>query len=496
MKIFRWMYLSPPCHQPRRPGRSYEDRVYSASNELLQRKLTEYQVSGPQSNGYGAATRDMRPKREVSVVFEPGQSNALVQLSETLYDTNGDPAYFPELNAKQSKSYHYKVLDSGAAQSSTIETIAAMFSTSDISTVTEIDYLYDANYKARNITGVVTETRIMDAGGNVKAKSQIAYDEITNYPLLTDVSSTRWEDPNTNYRGSVTTTRSWSDIANNLFVETHAQYDRLGNMRKSWDAIGNLSQIEYSSVYDHAYPTKTISAVPDSSGANGSDAAFESSVTYDYNTGLPLTSTDANGQTTPMEYDDALLRPTKVTAPNGHQTITVYGAGKSESTRFVKTRTQIDETNWKEAYSWFDGLGRAYKSQSVDGQSGDVFTETLFDSVGRRWKTSNPYRSGETVYWTENFYDTAGRPYKVKTADNAEVETAYSLATSGSCLGSVVTVEDQADKQRRSITNALGQLCRVDEPTTAGLGAIDAPNQPTNYGFDTLNNLTTVNQGV
>jgi RHS repeat-associated protein len=200
-----------------------------------------------------------------------------------------------------------------------------------------------------------------------------------------------------------------------------------------------------------------------------------------------------------MEYD-AVLRPKKVTAPNGHQTISEYGTPATNgqlaaNQRFVKVRTQIDATNWKEGYTWFDGLARTFKSQSVEA-SGDVFVETEYDSFGRLWKTSNPYRANETVYKTENFYDTAGRIYKVKTADGAEVETFYSLATTGANIGTVVTVEDQANKPRRSLTNALGQLVRVDEPNDSSqLGAIDAPNQPTYYVYDTLNNLTTVKQG-
>ena len=117
--------------------------------------------------------------------------------------------------------------------------------------------------------------------------------------------------------------------------------------------------------------------------------------------------------------------------------------------------------------------------------------------MGRPKKATNPYRSNETVYWTESFYDSLGRVTKIKTPDNAEVNTAYSLATTGSQIGTAVTVTDQARKQRRSIANALGQLKRVDEPTdTGGLGAIDNPNQYTAYSYDILNNLTTVNQGV
>jgi len=56
------------------------------------------------------------------------------------------------------------------------------------------------------------------------------------------------------------------------------------------------------------------------------------------------------------------------------------------------------------------------------------------------------------------------------------------------------TVEDQAAKVRRSITNALGQLTRLDEPTSTGLGSVTAPTQPTVYTYDVLNNLLTVTQ--
>ncbi len=58
------------------------------------------------------------------------------------------------------------------------------------------------------------------------------------------------------------------------------------------------------------------------------------------------------------------------------------------------------------------------------------------------------------------------------------------------------TVTDQANKQRRSISNGLGQLIRIDEPTAGGLGPVTSPYQATSYVYDTLNNLTTVNQGA
>lgn len=48
---------------------------------------------------------------------------------------------------------------------------------------------------------------------------------------------------------------------------------------------------------------------------------------------------------------------------------------------------------------------------------------------------------------------------------------------------------------RRSMTDALGHLVRVDEPNSAGqLGDVSNPNQPTNSAYDALNNLLQVQQ--
>jgi RHS repeat-associated protein len=506
----------PYGYSDAKTGRSYEDRVYdsSSSHNLIRKNLTEYTTTGALAGGFAEATRDMRPAKQVSIIFEPGDSYALASMTETVYDSSGnsDPAYFSSLNAKQTKKYDYVVVSASTAVTADISTAIGWFSSATPAVVTEMDYLYDSNYKARNIAGLVSETRVKDSAGNVKAKSQITYDGAS---LLDESESTRWENPSTNYRGLVTKTRSWYDIANNLYIDTQAQYDLMGNVRYSWDGKGNLSQVEYSSTYDHAYPTKTISPIPDTNGTYGLDVELETTTTYDLNTALPLTVTDPNGAVTSMEYDDPLLRPTKVTTGYGTalaaETVTEYGTGTNASTRWVKVRSQIDATNWKEAISWFDALGRGIRTQNIDPESGDVFTLTCYDDMGRISKTSNPFRGYSStthncattngtsdIYWTSNTFDSAGRPWKVTAPDGAEVETTYGLAsTSGYLLGSVVTVEDQAGKLRRSITNALGQLKRVDEPNGSNaLGALTAPNQDTTYAYDLLNNLTAVTQGA
>jgi RHS repeat-associated protein len=512
-------------------GMEKETQMLDSDGVMRSRKLFEWEVTTAGNPAeYGVPERNARLRRQISLVFEPNETGALATMTETIYETPGqagaptDEGYFAALNSRETKTYHFVAINAATAQAATPATAAGWFTGQTPATTSVTEYLYDANYMARGFVGMAKTTSLKDVSGTVKAKTEISYDEsaysLPSTGTMPAAAANSWLDPVTELgatvgskRGLPTTVKSWHDIAGNAFVTTHSFYDQYGNTRKSRDGNGKEAETEYDDDYAFAYPTLVRTPIPDPSGQHGSNAAFTATTDYDYNTGLVTSTTDANGQTTVMSYKDPvsnvadpLLRIRKVTAPNGHQTITVYGAGTTAATRFVKVETQIDETRWKEGYTWFDGLGRTVKTQSVDS-SGDVFVETEYDNMGRAKKTTNPYRTGETIYWTENFYDDLGRITKVKTPDNAEVETFYSLATTGAQIGTVVTVEDQANKQRRSITNALGQLTRVDESletrdavtglvTSMTLGAIDNPAQPTYYGYNTLGKMVKVAQGA
>jgi RHS repeat-associated protein len=168
----------------------------------------------------------------------------------------------------------------------------------------------------------------------------------------------------------------------------------------------------------------------------------------------------------------------------------------------VKTRTQVDAVNWAESTTFMDGLGRTIKTQTKDSQ-GDVFTETQYDNMGRITKTSNPYRDGEEKQWIETVYDEAGRVKEVispKIANEAilaKIKSEYSFATTGNEIGIVIVGINQAGKKGRSITNALGQIIRVDELNDAGdLGPIDNPTQPTYYKYNPQGQMVKVTQGL
>ncbi len=320
----------------------------------------------------------------------------------------------------------------------------------------------------------------------LKAQSEVKYDEAA-YPLLTYGVVTGWNSPGTPGRGLGTTSRSWLD-SNNTWLETHAQYDQCGNVRNAWDAKGNQSQVEYASVNAFAYPTLTRTAVPDPSGQHGSATALVSTSVYDFASGAVVSTTDANNQTTTMEYAafdvlsnaNTLRRLTKVNRPDGSWS--AYGYNDDPAGLSVLTRTSLDSARSLEATTYFDGLGRVWRSAHSEGAT-SIFADTQYDALGRVWKTSNPYRSGDTVLWTTTGYDTLSRVVSVTTPDGAIVSTVYSA--------NQVTVTDQAGRQRKSVSDALGRLTQVYEAPNDL-----AYNYLTSYAYNVLDDLASVSQGA
>jgi RHS repeat-associated protein len=427
------------------------------------------------------------------------ESNPRVTSEESIiYDENGNGIsitatmeYEGDLNQKETplltkKSSQYKFVPVGSALPATPERVS------------ETQYLQsDPNipqdrkdiYKSLNMVGMATSSVVKDGSGNIVSRSEMSYDESVYSPSI--------------WHGNPTTSRVWDSTKGNhdnssAYIATHAKFDTYGNLTESTDAKGNVSTTEYDATYNYAFPTKVTTPIP-SDGVSGSNTAFITTMVYDPTTGLPISTTDANGLETRIEYDATTLRP--IRTKNYYQNSQVGGTSETvyndvPNNYQVKSRTQIDETNWSEAITYLDGLGRSFKSEKLDS-NGSIFTETEFDAVGRPKRSTNPYRANEPKVWTTTNYDVQGRPFEVVTSDGAKVTTAFGLSTSGANIGTTVTVTDQALKQRRSITNALGQLTRVDEPNDAGqLDINGVPAQPTNYVYDTLNNLVTVVQGV
>jgi RHS repeat-associated protein len=472
-----------------RAGRAYEERIYSASNQMLRRTLTEWSGSVQSSSaGDYANARDPRITKQIGIILDT-VGNALSRATINTYD--GDN------NLTSTARYPYVSIDQGTAQTANISSFATgtLLKTEETTYLVNdplIDSSTQAAYRARNMVALPTWTKTRDGLGNILAQTNLKYDE-TTYPLLSIGSSSNWTDPVTNWRGNATTTKVWRDTTN--YIQTHAQFDQFGNLRNSWDANAKLSQIDYSSAYQYTYPTTLTSAVPDPTGQSGSSSPLVTTSVFDFNTGNPTSTTDANNQTTSYAYNDPLNRVKTISLPDGG--LRTYNYGDTPGNIYIETLTKQDATRNVDAYQYLDGMGRPTRSFLNLGNANFNTTDTEYDNMGRAFRVSNPYFSsgpGSAVnpsgLWTTSAFDGLGQVISVTTPDTAAVTTSYS--------GNTVTVTDQAGKKRRSLTDALGRLIRVDEPDING--NLDdqngAPLQSTYYSYDVLDNLTQVSQGV
>ncbi len=237
---------------------------------------------------------------------------------------------------------------------------------------------------------VATEEPSTNASpGAVVARTLNYYDEEsyfgTGLSLLTCAPGQGRESFAPAARGNVTTVSRWLDslggVSNtSAYVDTHTQYDQCGNVRKSYDAAvrgsvsARVSETEYSTDYQSAYPTRTLTPTPDATGQQGANGPLVTSSVYDLDTGLVLSVRDESNYTSSnntevlYSYRDpdnpALVAPLDrlrlVTNPDGGWTR--YDYGVTPGSLYIRTRTALDSARATDTYQYFDALGRPTRS--------------------------------------------------------------------------------------------------------------------------------------
>jgi RHS repeat-associated protein len=341
------------------------------------------------------------------------------------------------------------------------------------------------------------------------SRNEVKYDET---PLEPRGNVVGWTDPQKPARGLVTTTKTWINTADAIadqnspqaYVQTQARYDMLGNVIETTDGKGIKSYIYYDDNFGFADDEARQNNPP--SQLNGqSTFAYATKATntlghtvytqFNYFTGATVNTEDANGVVSSVAYNDALDRPTQLirarykvggAVPDERsQTTITY----DDANRVITTTSDRDtfNDNFLIAKTYYDGLGRTWRTASYEGGSWAV-TDTRFDAMGRGSQATNPYRAADPGFaspppglWTTTEYDALGRGIKVTTPDGAHVDTVY--------IGNQTTVIDQAGKKRSSETDALGRLVKVIEDP-GGL------SYETTYLYDALDNLRKVRQGA
>ncbi|MGB2750838.1 MAG: RHS repeat-associated core domain-containing protein [Pyrinomonadaceae bacterium] len=361
-------------------------------------------------------------------------------------------------------------------------------------------------------------TEVLNASSTPQSRSEITYD-------YTDYSGSNTKG------GNPTATRVWDStkgsysnpLTSGNWITTLATYDSYGNPTVTTDARGVETTTTYGSVggYTGLYPTQVETA------SNYPTLKRTVTTAYDFYTGLATSTTDEdNDLTNSTEYDD-LGRPVKAITADGdttHESWTVTEYHDEDRFVLVKSDLEVIGDGKKVATQFYDQLGRVRLSKTLeDAATQSATNETDGIKVQTRYLTtysspngytyqltSNPYRastssgaSGEdTMGWTRSKAHHLGKHSEVETFSGSALPAPWGSNNSSTGMvqtdidANATTVTDQAGKLRRSITNALGQLIRVDEPNSSNaLGSISSPNQATYYTYNTLGGMVRVQQG-
>src|SRR5678815_177537 len=197
------------------------------------------------------------------------------------------------------------------------------------------------------------------------------------------------------------------------------------------------------------------------------------------NTGLVASTTDPNSQVTYFSYNTDSLRLDHVDFPDGGQVSYDYfnALAADSASRYhssVVTSIKLDSSRYVDSKSYFDGRGALTQTfNSYTSGDGWSITDVKYDAMGRAYRRSNPYFCTSSYgscsinpsgIWTTRSYDVLGRTTQITMprGDDASPTAVNTMQTTYE--GDVITVTDQAAKQRRQIKDALSRVIRLDEP--------------------------------
>ena len=243
-------------------------------------------------------------------------------------------------------------------------------------------------------------------------------------------------------------------------------YNGHGNLetltQRSVATSGGPAQRQTTFGYDshQQWPTSETLAMTGSGESN-----LTVSRTYDYRLGVELSRTSVDGLTTSWQYD-VFGRLTREDRPDGTHTQLAYatcGSCFAQHSRFSITATGSDGS---QSISYRDRYGRPVGAQwrvGVDQGAGLRLArrEQRYDGFGRVTLESQPYLTGDPVYWIEHDYDLIGRPL-VEDRPINESQPA-GAQTQIQYRGLEVWVTDAENRVTKYEHNAAGELTKVTD---------------------------------
>lgn len=260
-------------------------------------------------------------------------------------------------------------------------------------------------------------------------------------------------------------------IAPGSLASTSFSYDGFGNKLAEIDPALEQTSYEYDATF-RLFVVKTTNAAGEVAEATWNGVCRK-----------PATETDVNGGLSTWTYD-ALCRKAQVTKPGGDYTKWSYNNFGNPNTQAVRVSTPspsgVSNDLWTE--SLFDGLGRTWRERKRD-VSAAVHVDTVYDARGNKVEQTAPYFNGDATYATQTRYDAADRVVKVTEPDGEVTETHY-LAPGSSFFSNVETAAP-LDRVTRVMSDAHGNTLRTQR-------VLDGAAVNTTVVYDGLDRVTKI----
>ncbi len=473
-------------------------------------------------------------KTEFTSIKNTVGNYTLTTIKDYTYDKNGNATevkeydWMPYGNVPRDQYGQVTGIPTGVAPKRIMTT--GFYAATPEASITSTDYNSYIWTTSPKLKRAASWTEIRNGSGTPFSRAEMFYDNALTTGNLTETKA--WD----SYKNGVNQPYS-NPLTTSNSISTTVQYNFYGSPVLTTDAKGYQTQITYGAIntptgtVSDLYPTQIVSAY-------GTPIAQTAQTEYDFTTGLPkkitaLGNTAAENVVSESVYD-ALGRPTigKAAVGTPLEVWTQSSYDDVARTVIVKSDLFVKGDGKKVGVQHYDQLGRVFLTRTLEDfatQSATnindgikVQTRYLTGNPYSYQLTSNPYRAATSagaanepsMGWTRSKAVNTGKRSEVETFSGAALPAPFTTSNPNTASTGIVStdvdsdrmlVTDQAGKRRISKTNALGQLVNIwevkeadtdTEAVTFGNPAIALNGLKTSYSYNTLNNLTTVNQGA
>jgi RHS repeat-associated protein len=486
-KSIQYSYNAPGQYND---GLVYRDETRDSSNRLLQSNTAAWEPGA-----YGSP----RPTR-LEATDELGQVTATEFSYGTVFNQvteARDYDYGGQTLLRATRRQYQNSSSYTGRHIFNLPTVVEVYAGDNTTRVSRTEYQYDGQTLA-DAPGVVMHNDASNPYAPVYTRPgdcETVCDDFCRLVCGPDITVSDY-DPSTDYRGNVTLVKTYADALNlneaTAATEIHS-YDITGNMVTASTSCCQQTTINYSLATQYAYP---LSQTRGSSDPN-SPIHVTDSATYDFNTGMGLTSTDANGRTAQTIYYADSLRPQTLYSPTGAYISYEYDEAGLSVTETIR---QADGTIANQNIKLLNGRGQIRREKALEANNVWDTVDVQYDVLGQVTQQSLPYRSGDTVQWSTTTYDAMGRATVTQAPDGSTTQAFYNEVSRPSVAsntpGQTTRVVDAWGRERWGRTDASNRLVEVVEPDPQGNGSVATNGLVTTYGYDTLGNLTNVWQDV